>query len=440
MTVLQKKNIADDAVDADKIDLADDYAWTGEHDFTAGTVLAPTPTLDAHAATKAYVDGVAIGLKWRSPVRVRAQGNIDLSAPGAIIDGITMSVDDRVCCDQQTTGTEDGFYLWKGAATPMVRTDDAATGMGFAGIAFFAEEGTDADKGFVCSNDQGSDVIGTDALTMAYFSGAVGAHAIGGASHTADTLANLNTKISDADVAGIGNANTWTRKQTTTPSVAEDALAANGGDNASGNAGAGVVGTGGDSSGGDGNGGDGGVLTGGALNGSGADGAGARCTGGGTTGTGLIAIGASNGCGLVAQADASTPVRAALRLVPQDAVASGPLEGDIQKITSGRFIGYAAAAKTLDEERIQVMHLVTAGEVTAGYFTLATNPVNAQSVRVAIVGGLPQVNKQVVGATGATPDFDVLSTNQVHINNNGAATGLSGDITTDDVLIVDYVK
>jgi len=59
-------------------------------------------------------------------------------------------------------------------------------------------------------------------------------------------------------------------------------------------------------------------------------------------------------------------------------------------------------------------------------------------VRVTPQGGPHQVNKQSVGATGASPDFDVLSSTQVHINNNGAATGLSGDIAAGDILIIEY--
>jgi hypothetical protein len=55
-----------------------------------------------------------------------------------------------------------------------------------------------------------------------------------------------------------------------------------------------------------------------------------------------------------------------------------------------------------------------------------------------VVGGPMQTNKQVVGTTGATPDFDVLNNTEVHINNNGSATGLSGDIEADDVLILEY--
>lgn len=90
------------------------------------------------------------------------------------------------------------------------------------------------------------------------------------------------------------------------------------------------------------------------------------------------------------------------------------------------------------ESFVQEMHKVTAGEVSSGYFTLAQNPKAATSVVVTIVSGLEQVNKQCVGSTGATPDFDVLSTNRVHINNNGGASGLSGDIEADDILVITY--
>ncbi len=85
------------------------------------------------------------------------------------------------------------------------------------------------------------------------------------------------------------------------------------------------------------------------------------------------------------------------------------------------------------------MHLVTAGEITAGYFTLGESPSNAQSVRVTVVGGPMQVNKQVIGSTGASPDFDVLNTNELHVGNNGAASGLTAQIEADDILIVEYV-
>jgi hypothetical protein len=135
------------------------------------TGLPATPSVDSAAASKAYVDSVASGLDPKESVKVRAQGNITLSAPGATIDGITMGVGDRFLADQQTTTTEDGFYAWQGAAVPATRTADAAVGESFAGAHVFVEEGTDADIGFVCTNDQGSDVVGTDDLIFVPFSG-----------------------------------------------------------------------------------------------------------------------------------------------------------------------------------------------------------------------------------------------------------------------------
>jgi hypothetical protein len=346
--------IGADAVDASKLDETDDYTWTGTHSFTGGTITVPSPSGDNDAASKAYVDNVALGLKWKEPVAVRAQGNIVLSGPGATIDGEAMSLDDRVLCDQQSTGTEDGIYLWKGAAVAMVRAPDAQVGDSFAGAAMFVEKGTDADRGYVCTNDSGSDVIGTDALTMTVFAGTVSAHALGGASHTADTLANLNSKVSDATLIDKGSANTFTEKQTFTSGAATDAPAA---------------------------------------------------------------------------------------LTPMAADPSSPVNGDIWITTGGAVRARANGATiNLNSQPIQQVHKVTAGEVTAGFLTLANTPLDALHVTVDIFTGIRQMNKQVVGATGATPDFDVLNGNELHINNNGAATGLSGNIIADDILIITYMK
>lgn len=104
--------------------------------------------------------------------------------------------------------------------------------------------------------------------------------------------------------------------------------------------------------------------------------------------------------------------------------------------------GLSAASGVLSASSANLsneMHIITAGEVSAGYLTLAQTPSAAAGVSVNVVNGIAQVNKQVVGATGATPDFDVLSSNQLHINNNGAAAGLSEELVEDDILIIEYV-
>jgi len=86
----------------------------------------------------------------------------------------------------------------------------------------------------------------------------------------------------------------------------------------------------------------------------------------------------------------------------------------------------------------QELHLITAGEVTAGFFSLQQAPVNAQSVRANATRGIGQVNKATVGATGVTPDFEILNATEFHFNNNGAGTGLTGHFGINDVVRIVY--
>ncbi len=108
---------------------------------------------------------------WMEPVRARATGNTVLTGPGANIDGVAMGVGDRFLADSQTTVTQDGIYIWNGAAVAATRSTDCAVGDGMAAHVVVVEEGTaNGDKAFLCTNDQGSDVVGTDGLTFVLFS------------------------------------------------------------------------------------------------------------------------------------------------------------------------------------------------------------------------------------------------------------------------------
>jgi hypothetical protein len=55
-----------------------------------------------------------------------------------------------------------------------------------------------------------------------------------------------------------------------------------------------------------------------------------------------------------------------------------------------------------------------------------------------MAGGSVQLNKDALGVSGQTPDFQLRSSNQLHINNNGGATGLSGSIKKNSVVVVIY--
>ena len=119
-------------------------------DFTnAARILnLPAPTLDGHAANKAYVDSAVEGLAWKDSVRVSTQANVNLASPGATIDGVTMATNDRVLVRSQTTQTENGLYIWNGAATPMTRSPDANTFPELEQAVVTVEEGTSAGATF----------------------------------------------------------------------------------------------------------------------------------------------------------------------------------------------------------------------------------------------------------------------------------------------------
>jgi len=108
----------------------------------------PTPTASGDAVPKSYVDSAIEGLAWKDSARVSTQGNIDLSAPGATIDGITMSSGDRVLVRSQTTQSQNGIYVWNGASTTATRSLDASTFDELEQAVVTVEEGTDAGSSF----------------------------------------------------------------------------------------------------------------------------------------------------------------------------------------------------------------------------------------------------------------------------------------------------
>lgn len=224
---------------------------------------------DALDLLSSQISALTVGLKWKNPCKVRANGNINLAAPGAVINSVTMIAGDRVCCDQQTTVTQDGLYVWNGAAVAMTRTTDAAVGSDFVGATFLIQQGADEHKVFWCSNSPGVGVIGTDDITL------------------------------------------------------------------------------------------------------------------------------------------------------------------VNIFYSSELI-------------VQEMHKITAGEVTAGFFSLANIPVNTQSVMIFISDPAagPLINKECVGATGVTPDFDIIAPDltKVYFKNIAPGAGLSEVVVQDDVLTVIYHK
>lgn len=113
---MRARNAADTA-DINLLKLnATDKAEFGVEPFYAGSALA----------TKQYVDDVIAGIRDpKDAVRVASTGNVVIATPGASIDGITLSIGDRVLLKDQTLPETNGIYVFNGAAVAMTRATDA---------------------------------------------------------------------------------------------------------------------------------------------------------------------------------------------------------------------------------------------------------------------------------------------------------------------------
>lgn len=147
-----------------------------------------TPTADTDAATKAYADSLANGLDVKASVRVRTTTNVNLSAPGATLDGVAMAAGNRFLATGQTTTADNGIYVWNGAATPATRAADADSSAEVtSGMFTFVEEGTGADQGWTLTTNNPI-TLGTTGLAFTQFSGAGQITAGAGMTKTGDTL------------------------------------------------------------------------------------------------------------------------------------------------------------------------------------------------------------------------------------------------------------
>ena len=133
----------------------------------ARIVNLPDPTAPQHAATKAYVDNAVEGLAWKDSCRVATQSNLNLAAPGATVNGVTMASGDRMLVRAQTAGAENGIYLWNGAAVAATRALDANTAAELEQACTTIEEGSDA--GTTYRQSVVNATLGTTALSWTTF-------------------------------------------------------------------------------------------------------------------------------------------------------------------------------------------------------------------------------------------------------------------------------
>ena len=127
----------------------------------------PNASSAQEPATFAQLEAAIEGVKSKTPVRVSTQGNIDLSSPGAAIDGVTLSVGDRFLARAQSDNTENGVYVFNGAAVAATRAVDFNAPSEANNALVPVAEGTDA--GVTFRQTTANPVIGTDPVVFIVF-------------------------------------------------------------------------------------------------------------------------------------------------------------------------------------------------------------------------------------------------------------------------------
>jgi len=180
---------------------------------------APQATTYTKAETDTLVATAAAGAAMRGTVRAASIANINLAAPGAAVDAVTMAAGDLFLPKNQTAPAENGVYVWNGAAIPATRAAQFDTYNEHPGTMIVVQEGTaNADTFWYCTSNKGG-TLGATAIAFAQLSLTPPDDSV-----TNAKLANMaNATIKGRSTAGAGDP-----EDLTMPAVATLMAAASG--------------------------------------------------------------------------------------------------------------------------------------------------------------------------------------------------------------------
>lgn len=197
-----------------------------------------TPTASTDAATKQYVDDVAQGLAVHAPCIVASTDTLATMSGGTVtydngtagvgatltisgatltaIDGVTLTTNDRILIKDESTGANNGIYVYT-SSTVLTRSDDFNTPTEMAGGDFtFVQQGTVYnDTGWVMTDPVTT--VGTSTVNFVQFSGA-GSFTAGAGLTLTGTEFSVNVDNLTTDIQG-GNVVVKTSAQLTTPDI-----------------------------------------------------------------------------------------------------------------------------------------------------------------------------------------------------------------------------
>jgi len=200
-----------------QLDFLDGTNWditNGNNDATITGLAAGVNANDA--VNFQQLTDLFEGIKKRFVARVKAQTNVSALTGTQTVDGVALVDGDTILLDQQTTTTQDGLWIVRAGAWERHPFWDVGEDVGAYFV--FVKEGTDDNKGFVCTNNTGSDIIGTDDLVFIQSSGAGTISADNGITMTGSNIqlggpltqnTSITTNTNSLTFTGIGVGGTF---------------------------------------------------------------------------------------------------------------------------------------------------------------------------------------------------------------------------------------
>lgn len=163
-----------------------------DFDFSGGAKITglPQAVASGQPVTLDQMNAALEGLAWKDDVVAASTANINLSAPGATIDGVTMATNDRFLAKDQTAGAENGVYIWNGASTVASRASDMNVSSEFNAAVVPVRSGT-VNSGTTWRQTAANPTVGTTSIAFSSF--------IAGAAAASETTAGIAETATQAE-------------------------------------------------------------------------------------------------------------------------------------------------------------------------------------------------------------------------------------------------